>query len=134
MSFQKRFREIRESLGLTQQEMASRLHKQQPDISKIENGEKELTISEMNELRSTFHLADEVLFYLSYGIKLDEQSSLMMIKESYEDAETKRLLDYLSDHPSFKKLLTRFTYLPDKNQQYIEQILITLVNMEEKRK
>ena len=134
MSFQKRFKALRESLGLTQHEMASRLHKQQPDISKIENGEKELTISEIEEFRNTFHLTDDVLFYLTYGITLGDQISPTIIRERYEDVEAKRLLEYILEHQNFKKLLTRLSMLPEKNQHYIEQILHTLINIEEKRK
>lgn len=134
MSFPKRFKELRESLGLTQHEMATRLHKQQPDISKIENGEKELTVSELDEFRNTFHLSNEVLLYLTYGIDLGSQTSQIVIRERYEDAEAQRILEYLLEHPNFKNLISRLTLLPDKNQQYVAQMLATIVKTEEMRK
>lgn len=132
MSFQNRFKEFRESLGLTQHEMAARLHKQQPDISKIENGEKDLTVTEMDEFRKAFHLSHDVLLYITYGI--DSNTSPMMIRERFEDEETNRLVEYFESHESFKRLLSRITLLPDKNQQYIEQIMNTIISNEEKRK
>ncbi|PKR83779.1 helix-turn-helix domain-containing protein [Heyndrickxia camelliae] len=134
MSFSKRFKEFRENLGLTQQEMAARLHKQQPDISKIENGEKELTVSELNEFRKTFHLSNEVLLYLTYGIDSESLVAKTVIRERFEDAESQRILEYLLEHPNFKNLLSRITLLPEKNQQYIAQILNTIVKTEEARK
>jgi len=134
MSFSKRFKELRENLGLTQQEMATRLHKQQPDISKIENGEKEFTVSELNEFRKTFHLSNDVLLYLTYGIDSESLTSKMVIRERYEDAESQRILDYLVKQPNFKNLLSRITLLPDKNQQYIAQMLTAIVKTEETRK
>jgi len=133
MSFAKRFKELRESLVLTQQEMATRLHKQQPDISKIENGEKELTVSELDEIRNTFHLSNEVILYLTYGIDPGSQMTQLAIKERYEDAEVQRILKYLLEHPNFKNLLSRITLLPEKNQQYVVQILTAIVKTEETR-
>jgi len=133
MSFAKRFKELRESLDLTQQEMATRLHKQQPDISKIENGEKELTVSELDEIRNTFHLSNEVILYLTYGIEPGSQITQLAIKERYEDAEVQRILKYILEHPNFKNLLSRITLLPEKNQQYVAQILTAIVKTEETR-
>ncbi|MBB2479237.1 helix-turn-helix transcriptional regulator [Heyndrickxia shackletonii] len=133
MSFAKRFKELRENLGLTQQEMATRLHKQQPDISKIENGEKELTVSELAEFRNTFHLSNEVILYLTFGIDPGSQTTQLAIRERYEDAEAQRILKYLLEHPNFKSLISRITLLPDKNQQYVAQMLSAIIKTEERR-
>jgi transcriptional regulator with XRE-family HTH domain len=44
------FREIRERLNLTQGEMAERIGVKQPAISKIENGDRHLTLETLSEI------------------------------------------------------------------------------------
>lgn len=57
--FEKRLREAREAKGLTQEVVAKRLGMSRPTYISVENGKRELTLSEYNKVRKLLDLPEE---------------------------------------------------------------------------
>jgi len=61
----KRIRDLREQAGLSQEELARRLHVARPTVSQIEAGARRLCAAELMRLSETFHVTVDALLYLA---------------------------------------------------------------------
>ena len=62
-----RIKQIRESLGLSQQALAEKLGISRPSISQIENGERKVSAEELKKLSETFNVSTDALLDCPQG-------------------------------------------------------------------
>jgi len=103
-----RIRQIRESLGMSQQSLAEKLGVSRPSISLIENGERKVYAEELEKLAAIFNLSVDVL--LDPG-----KEPQIMIKESRAA--------YGTEAASRMRI-----NVPQKNSQKFREVLIYILN------
>lgn len=103
-----RIRQIRKSLGLSQQALAEKLDVSRPSISQIENGERKVSAEELKKLAETFNLSTDAL--------LDPRKEPQItIRESGEA--------YIAGPASSMRIS-----VPQKNLQKFREVLIYILN------
>ncbi len=108
ISLGQRIKQIRESLGLSQQALAEKLGVSRPSISQIENGERKVCAEELKKLAEIFNLSVDAL--LDPG-----KEPKIMIKESREVYETEA-------KPQMR------INVPQKNLNKFKEVLIYILN------
>ncbi len=103
-----RIKQIRESLGLSQQALAEKLGVSRPSISLIENGERRVCAEELKKLAAIFNLSVDVLMD-------PDKEPQIMIKESREA--------YESEAASRMRIS-----VPQKNLLKFKEVLIYILN------
>jgi transcriptional regulator with XRE-family HTH domain len=108
ISLGQRIKQIRESLGLSQQALAEKLGVSRPSISQIENGERKVCAEELKRLAGIFNLSVDAL--------LDPaKEPQIMIRESRE-----------AYGPKAKPRMR--INIPQKNLQKFKEVLIYILN------
>lgn len=107
-SLGQRIKHIRESLGMSQQTLAEKLHISRPSLSQIENDDRKVCAEELKKLAEILNLSPDVL--------LDpDKEPRILIKESREsyavEAKTRMRID-----------------VPQKNLQKFKEVLIYILN------
>src|SRR4030043_854110 len=103
-----RIKQIRESLGLSQQALAEKLGVSRPSISQIENGERKVCAEELKKLAGIFNLSVGALL----GPGKEPQ---IMIRESREVYGSEAI-------PRMR------INVPQKNLQKFKEVLIYILN------
>jgi transcriptional regulator with XRE-family HTH domain len=108
ISLGQRIKQIRESLGLSQQALAEKLGVSRPSISQIENGERKVSAEELKKLAEIFSLSTDAL--------LDpDKEPKIMIKESRGAYETEA-------RPQMR------INVPQKNLIKFKEVLVYILN------
>jgi transcriptional regulator with XRE-family HTH domain len=108
VSLGQRIKQIRESLGLSQQALAEKLDVSRPSISQIENGERKVCAEELKKLAGIFNLSVDVL------LDSDKEPQIM-IRESRQAYESEAT-------PPMR------INVPQKNLQKFKEVLIYILN------
>lgn len=107
-SLGQRIKQIRKSIGLSQQTLAEKIGVSRPSLSQIENGERRVCAEELEKLAAAFNLSVDVL--------LDpDKEPQIMIKESTPAYET-------------EAAATMRINVPQKNIQKFREVLIYILN------
>ena len=127
----KRIRTRREELGITQEELASRLgNKSKTTIAKIENGTNDIVQSKVIEFAQVL---DTTPAYLMGWLQYDERTSG---KEASDDKVIKMAQNYLYFHGPEKKLIENYKQLSDINKKKVvdySENLLKIQKMEEEQ-
>ncbi|MDH7513977.1 MAG: DUF4065 domain-containing protein [Clostridiales bacterium] len=107
-SLGQRIKQIRQSLGLSQQALAEKLGVSRPSVSMIENGERKVYAEELKKLAGIFNLSVDALVDL-------EKEPQIMIRESREAYRTEAA-------PKMR------INVPQKNLQKFKEVLIYILN------
>ena len=127
----KRIRTRREELGMTQEELASRLgYKSKTTIAKIENGTNDIVQSKVIEFAQVL---DTTPSYLMGWLQYDERT---FGKEASDDKVIKLAQNLLKFHGSGKQLMDNYEQLSDNNKKKVvdySENLLKIQKMEEEQ-
>lgn len=127
----KRIRTRREELGITQEELASRLgYKSKTTIAKIENGTNDIVQSKVIEFAQVL---DTTPAYLMGWLQYDKRTSG---KEASDDKVIKLAQNLLKFHGSGKQLMDNYEQLSDTNKKKVvdySESLLRVQKMEEEQ-
>lgn len=127
----KRIRTRREELGMTQEELASKLgYKSKTTIAKIENGTNDIVQSKVIEFAQVL---DTTPAYLMGWLQYDENCSG---KEVSDEKVIKLAQNFLRFHGTSKKLMENYEQLSDINKKKVVDYsdnLLKIQKMEEEQ-
>jgi transcriptional regulator with XRE-family HTH domain len=123
----KRYRE--EVLGLLQTEAAERLNISKGGLSNYESGKREISLDTLLKFKEVYKIPAEEMNRILYGAKgQDYTPDPMILRESFEDAETAAVIELLNEHPKLKRTLASLSYQTEKRQEKFINMSSSLYN------
>ena len=124
------FEELRryrdEILEISQSEAALRLNVGQTTLSNYENGKRDIPYKMILKFKEVYKIPIEEMNRIMYGAQSNGNTANqrpMVLRESFEDAETLEILKILNEHPKLKRTLSSLQYFTDKRKEkFIAQV------------
>ncbi|WGG48097.1 helix-turn-helix transcriptional regulator [Rossellomorea sp. DA94] len=105
---------------LTQREAALRLNISQDALSNYENGERDIPYKMLLTFKEVYKIPTYEMNRIMLGEESDglgQSHDPMILRETFEDGETKEILKTLGEHPKFKRTLSSLSYFTDKRKE-----------------
>ncbi|WP_142323604.1 helix-turn-helix transcriptional regulator [Bacillus sp. AFS015802] len=107
-------------LELTQREAALRLNISQSALSNYENGTRDIPYKMLLTFKEVYKIPTYEMNRIMYGEEsgaLGASHDPMILRENFEDDETREILQLLKQHPKFKRTLSSLSYFTEKRKE-----------------
>lgn len=119
----KRIRSRREELGMTQEELASKLgYKNKSTIAKIENGTNDIVQSKVKAFAHA--LSTSVSYLMGWDSSEDDSTSDQQADESYYiDEKAREIAEFMHKNPDYSALFDASRKVKPENLEIVKQII-----------
>ncbi|WP_201714428.1 helix-turn-helix domain-containing protein [Rossellomorea arthrocnemi] len=107
-------------LELTQREASLRLNISQSALSNYENGTRDIPYKMLLTFKEVYKIPTHEMNRIMFGEEsrvLGHSHDPMILRENFEDDETKEILKTLQQHPKFKRTLSSLSYFTEKRKE-----------------
>ncbi|MDX8344117.1 helix-turn-helix transcriptional regulator [Rossellomorea sp. YZS02] len=107
-------------LELTQREAALRLNINQSTLSNYENGTRDIPYKMLLTFKEVYKIPTHEMNRIMYGEKSDslgQSHDPMILREHFEDDETREIMKILQDYPKLKRTLSSLSYFTEKRKE-----------------
>ncbi|MCA1060889.1 helix-turn-helix domain-containing protein [Rossellomorea aquimaris] len=113
-------------LELTQREAALRLNINQSTLSNYENGTRDIPYKMLLTFKEVYKIPTHEMNRIMYGeesVGLGQSHDPMILREHFEDDETREIMKTLQEHPKLKRTLSSLSYFTEKRREkFISQV------------